>query len=63
VKDPVPGRAAATQRLQSAQQWSHLYLLQRNVPLAERDGYAALRVAMQRVAARDAWLTRPERRG
>jgi hypothetical protein len=63
VKDPVQDREAAAQRPQSARQRRHLYLLQRNVALAERTGYAALQLAVQRVAAREAWLTRPERRG
>jgi hypothetical protein len=63
VTDPVEDREAAAQRLESARQWRHLYLLQRDAALAERAGYAALRVAVQRVVARDAWLTRPERRG
>jgi hypothetical protein len=63
VTDPVEDREAAAQRLESARQWRHLYLLQRGAALAERAGYAALRVAVQRVAAREAWLTRPERRG
>ena len=63
VIDPVEDREAPAQRSQSARQSRHLYLLQRDAALAERAGYAALQVAVQRVAAREAWLTRPERRG
>ena len=63
VTDPVEDREAAAQRLQSARQSRHLYLLQADAALAERAGYAALQLAVQRVAAREAWLTRPERRG
>jgi hypothetical protein len=63
VTDPVEDREAAAQRPQSARQWRHLYLLQRDAALAERAGYAALQLAVQRVAAGEAWLTRPERRG
>ena len=63
VTDPVEDREAAAQRPQSARQSRHLYLLQADAALAERAGYAALQVAVQRVAAREAWLTRPERRG
>ena len=63
VTDPVEDREAAAQRPQSAQQWRHLYLLQRDAALSERAGYAALQVAVQRVAAREASLTPPERRG
>jgi hypothetical protein len=63
VTDPVEGREAAAQRSQSARQWRHLYLLQPDAALAGRAGYAALQVAVQRVAAREAWFTRPERRG
>ena len=63
MTDSVEDREAAAQRLESARQLRDLYLLQRNAALGERAGYAALRVAVQRVAARDAWLTRPERRG
>ena len=63
MTDPAEDREAAAQRLQSARQCRHLYLLQRDAALAERAGYAALQVAVQRVAAREAWLTRPERRG
>ena len=61
--DPVEDSEAAAQRPQSARQWRQLYLLQRDAALAEPAGYGALRVAMQRVAAREAWLTWPERRG
>jgi hypothetical protein len=63
VTDPVEHRAAAAQQPQSAPQWRHLYLLQCSAALAERVGYGALQVAVQRVAAREAWLTWPERRG
>ena len=63
MTDPVEDRGAAAQRLQSARQSRHLYLLQADAALAERAGYAALQVAVERVAAREAWLTRPERRG
>jgi hypothetical protein len=63
VADPVKDREAAAEWPQSARQWRHLYFLQRDAALAERAGYAALQVAVQRVAAREAWLTRPERRG
>jgi hypothetical protein len=63
VTDPVEDREVAAQRLESARPWRDLYLLQRDAALAERASYAALRVAVQRVAAREAWLTRPERRG
>jgi hypothetical protein len=63
MTDPVEDREAAAPRPESAGQWRHLYLLQPDAPLAERAGYAALQVAVQRVAAREAWLTRPERRG
>ena len=63
MTDPVEDREAAAQRPPSARQWRHLYLLQRDAALAERAGYAALQVAVHRVAAREAWLTPPERRG
>jgi hypothetical protein len=63
VTDPVEDREAAAQRPHSARQWRHLYLLQRDAALAGRAGYAALQVAVQRVAAREAWLTWPEGRG
>jgi hypothetical protein len=63
VTDPVKDRDAAAEWPQSARQWRHLYLLQRDAALTERPGYAALQLAVQRVAAREAWLTRPERRG
>jgi hypothetical protein len=63
VTDAVEDREVAAQRLESARPWRDLYLLQRDAALTERGGYAALRVAVQRVSARDAWLTRPERRG
>jgi hypothetical protein len=63
VTDPVEDREATARRPQSERQWHHLYLLQRDAALAERTGYAALQVAVQRVAARDAWSTRTERRG
>ena len=62
MTDPVEDREAAAQRLESARHWSDLYLLQRDAALAERAGYAALQEAVQRVAAREAWLTGPERR-
>ena len=60
--DPVEDREAAVQRPHSARQWRDLYLLQRDAGLPERAGYPALQVAVQRVAAREAWLTWPERR-
>ena len=60
---PVKDREAAAERPPSARQWEHLYLLQRDAALAERAPYAALRLAVQRVAARDASLTQPERHG
>jgi hypothetical protein len=63
VTDPVRDRDAAADRAHSARQWRHLYLLQRHAALADRAGYAALQVAVQRVAAREAWLTPPERGG
>jgi hypothetical protein len=63
VTDPVEGPEAAAQRPQAARESRQLCLLQRDVALAERTGYFALQVAVQRVAAREAWLTRPERRG
>jgi hypothetical protein len=63
VTDPVRDREAGAEWPQSARQWRHLYLLQRDAALIERAGYAALQVAVHRVAAREAWLTRPERRG
>jgi hypothetical protein len=63
VTDPVEEPEAAAQRPHSARQWHPLYLLQRDAALAQRAGYAALQVAVQRVAAREAWLTWPERRG
>ena len=63
MTDPVEDRGAFAQRSQSARPWRYLYLLQRDAALAERAGYAALQVAVQRVAAREAWLTWPERRG
>jgi hypothetical protein len=63
MTDPVKEREAAADWAQSARQWRHVYLLQRDGALAEGAGYAALQVAVQRVAAREARLTRPERRG
>jgi hypothetical protein len=63
VTDPVKDREAPTERRESARQWRHLYLLQRDAALAERAPYAALQVAVQRVAAREASLTRPESHG
>jgi hypothetical protein len=63
VTDPVEDREAAAQRPHSGPQWHHLYLLQRDAALAERAGYAALQVAVRRVAAREAWLTWPVSRG
>jgi hypothetical protein len=60
VTDPVKDREAAAERPQSARQWHHFYLLQPDAPLTERARYAALQVAVQRVAAREASLTRPE---
>ena len=64
MTDPVQDREAAAQWWpDSAEQWRHLYLLQRDAALAERAGYAALQVAVQRVAAREAWLTGAERGG
>jgi hypothetical protein len=63
VTDPVKDRETAADRPQSARQWQHLNLLQSDGALADQAPYAALRVAVQRVAAREAWLTQPERRG
>jgi hypothetical protein len=63
VTDPVKDREAPAERRESARQWRHLYLLQRDAALAERAPYAALQVAVQRVAAREASLTRPESHG
>jgi hypothetical protein len=63
VTDPVKDREAAAEWPQSARQWRHLYLLQRDAAPAAGAGYPALQVAVQRVAASEAWLTRPERRG
>ena len=63
MTDPVEDREAAAQRPEPARQWLHLYSLKRDPALAERAGYAALQVAVQRVAAREAWLTRPQRGG
>jgi hypothetical protein len=63
VIDPVKDREATADWPQSARQWHHLYLLQRDAAPAARAGYPALQVAVQRVAAREAWLTPPERRG
>ena len=63
MTDPVKDHEAPAERPQSVRQWRHLYLLQRDVALAEGAPYAALQVAVQRVAAREASLTRPERHG
>jgi hypothetical protein len=63
MRDPVKEREAPAESPQSARGWRHVYLLQRDTALAERAGYAALEVAVQRVAAREARATRPERRG
>jgi hypothetical protein len=63
VTDPVEDREAAAQLPHSGPQRHRLHLLQRDAALAEQAGYAALQVAVQRVAAREAWLTWPERRG
>jgi hypothetical protein len=63
VTDPVKDREAGAEWPQSARQWRQLYLLQPDAALAEWAPYAALQVAVQRVAAREASLTRPERRG
>jgi hypothetical protein len=63
VIGPVKDREAAAKWPHSARQWHHLDLPEPDAALAERAGYAALRVAVQRVAAREASLTRPERRG
>ena len=60
---PVEDQGVAAQRRHSARQWRRLYLLERDAALAERAGYVALQVAVQRVAAREASLTWPERRG
>jgi hypothetical protein len=62
VTDPAKDREAAAEWPQPTRQWRHLYLLQPDAGLAERAPYAALQVAVQRVAAREAWLTPPERR-
>jgi hypothetical protein len=56
-------REAAAEWPQLAPQWRHLYLLQRDEAVAGRAGYGALRVAVRRVAAREASLTPSERRG
>jgi hypothetical protein len=63
VTDPVEDREAAAQRPQSTRHWRQVYVLPRDAALAERAGYAALQVAVERVAAREASLTQPERRG
>jgi hypothetical protein len=63
VTDPVKDREAAAEWPQSARQWRDLYLLQREEAVAGGAGYGALRVAVQRVAAREASLTPSERRG
>ena len=63
MTEPVKDREAAAEGPQSARQWRHLYLLQPDVALGEHAPYAALQVAVQRVAAREAWLNRPERGG
>ena len=60
--EPVKFREAA-ERPQSARQWRHHFLLQRDEAVAGRAGYGALQVAVQRVAAREARLTPLERRG
>lgn len=63
VTEPLKDREAAAEWSPSAREWHHLHVLQRDAALAERAPYAALRVAVQRVAAREALLTPPERRG
>jgi hypothetical protein len=63
VTEPKENREPAAEGTASAPQWRHLYLLQRDTALAERAPYAALQVAVQRVAAREASLAQPERRG
>jgi hypothetical protein len=63
VTEPKKDHEAAVEWPQSARQWRHLYFLQRDATLGEQAPYAGLQVAVQRVAAREAWLTRPERRG
>jgi hypothetical protein len=60
VTDPVKGREAAADWSQSARQWQQLDFLQPDTTLADRAPYAALRAAVQRVAAREASLTRPK---
>jgi hypothetical protein len=63
MRDPAKDREAVAEWSQSARGWRRVHLLRRDAALAERAGYAALEVAVQRVAAREARLTRPERRG
>jgi hypothetical protein len=63
VTEPKKDREAAAEWPQSARQWRHLYLLQHDAAFAEQAPYAGLQVAVERVAAREAWLTWPERRG
>jgi hypothetical protein len=63
VVDPVEDGEVVAQRLESARPWRDFYLLERDAALAGGAGYAALRVAVQRVAAREAWLRWPVRRG
>jgi hypothetical protein len=63
VTDPVKDHEAAAEWPQSEREWRHLYLLERDGALGGQAPYAALQVAVQRVAARDAWLTRPARGG
>ena len=63
MTEPKKDRKATAERPQSARQWRYLDLLQRDAALAEQARYAALREAVQRVAAREAWLAGPERGG
>jgi hypothetical protein len=62
VTEPVKDHEAAAEWPQAAKQWRHHFLLQRDEAVAGQAGYGALQVAVQRVAAREARLTPPERR-
>jgi hypothetical protein len=61
MTDRAKDREAAAESRPSARHWRHLSSLQGDAALPERGGYAALHVAVQRVAAREAGLTQPER--
>src|SRR5829696_6532118 len=63
VTDPVNDREPAADGPQSTGQLRHVYLLHRDEAVVGRAGYGALQVAVQRVAAPEARLTRPERCG